>query len=96
MVIRRSLITACVLVGLAAPPAALWAEEAGQPAQQPAAAAPAQKGDCPMAGCPECAKGGCCATGQPAPNCPCQHAKRARKSAGKSKRKALKQQQTQQ
>ena len=94
---RRSLITACLLVGLVASPAALLAEEAGQPAQKPAAAAPAEKGDCPMGGCPACAKGAsCCASGQPAADCPCQHAKRARKSSGKSKRKARTQQQTQQ
>lgn len=93
----RSLIAGCLLVGLVASPAALLAQEAGQPAQKAAAAEPAAKGDCPMGGCPACAKGeACCASGQPAADCPCQHAKRARKSSGKSKRKARSQQQTQQ
>lgn len=96
--LRRSLITGCLLVGLVASPAMLLAEEAAQPAEKPAAAAPAEKGTCPKPDCPACARGAdCCVAGGKMPaDCPCQHAKRARKSSSKSKRKARTQQQTQQ
>ncbi len=92
----RSLVTACLFVGISLQPVAVLAEDAPAPAQKPAAAAPAEKGGCPMANCPECANGGCCAACQAqagsaaAKDCPCMHGKKAkaRKGAAKAKRKA--------
>jgi len=91
----RSLTIACLLFGIVLQPAALLAEGAAQPASKLAPIAPAAKAGCP-GGCPECAACQAQAGGSAAPqDCPCKHAKRARKGAAKAKRKTQAQPQTQ-